>query len=401
MSESNRGRRSGGFVRTLLFLLLLGGALAYVIPWVYRSGDAFGYERGHAQGFREGYGNSKDARTIVQKGGGAALNLDVQAVVDGLSDLGQDPPSPRFVSALDRLYEALIERTGRAYPFEAGHAQRARTTWSQMKAPVIAANHDTLSGWQARRAPLPGSRMSLSHHTAASDLHTLLKDEACGVVREAFLTSVAPDEPRPVISGLCAFVDKELLAPWARELSEAALARDVSASVTAAETRHRKAIMELATAEVQVQGRVRHDYESKVFEGWPIESTDVATLEVRGTGIVKSGFKMHESYEVTVLHDEHLIRVALPRAEVLSNTLVPEFSQEKEGWWTSLTSAQRNQAIAALQKQVEAQALKDGLLAQAEERAEGLVQDLYSPVTALPGSQYRVEVVFAGQAPVE
>ena len=81
------------------------------------------------------------------------------------------------------------------------------------------------------------------------------------------------------------------------------------------------------------------------------------------------------------------------------NTLVPTFSQEKEGWWTSLNTAQRNQAIRALQAQVEEKALDDGILAEAETRAEGLVQDLYSPITALPGSPYQVEVRFEGRPP--
>lgn len=399
MTDSHE--RRGGCARNILWLGLLGVVGALAFTGGYQAGDQFGFHRGHALGMQEGYTESKDARTLERNAGVRVhLAVDAEAVLAGITPLESDVPPEAFGAAIDQVYRGLIEQTARVYPFVGGHEQRALSAWENLRHDVVNRHYAQLRAWNGSRKPLPGTRLSLDHHAVATDFSTVLKDEACSVVREVWTVSTGPEEPRPLLPGLCSVVDRELLRPLAEDLQEAAIAHDVQTSVSEASTQYRETIMELATAEMQIEGVVRHSYESKLFEGWLIEQTDRTSLEVRGRGLVKSGFKMHEAYDIEVLPEEHLIRVTLPRAEILSNTLVPEFSSEKEGWWTSVTTQQRNLGIQALKERVERQALDDGILQQAESRAEGLVQDLFSPLTALPSSPYRVEVDFSG-APTE
>jgi Protein of unknown function (DUF4230) len=396
MSESTSPGRGGWFWSLVsgLFRLALVAALVY---GAYRVGDWFGYTRGHSDGFAKGFEQDKEERTLERTSGPTvAMTVRADEVVLALTTLDEPTPPPVFAEAIDRLYRDLLGQTARVYPFAPGHEGAALQTWDTKRALVSEQAYRQLREWNQQRAPLPGMRLALTHHAAASDAETLLRDQACGVLREVWAVSTPASQGRPILPGLCAVVERELLEPWGKDLLEAAIALDVQAAVTLAETRYRKTIMELATAELSIDAVIRHDYESKLFEGWVIESTDRASLEVRGTGIVKSGFKMDESYAVAVLPEEQRIRVTLPRAQILSNTMVPAFSAEREGWWTSLGTTQRNQALQALQAKVEQQALADGILKEAEDRAVGLVQDLFSPLTALPGSPYEVEVVFAG-----
>lgn len=385
----------GGCAGSLLWIVALVVAAGLAFTGGYQAGDRFGYHRGHSLGFRDGYTESKEARTLERNAGvRVRLGVDSDMVLDGIQDLTPEAPPEAFDASVDEIYRALVSQTARAYPFVGGHEQRALEAWDAMRPQVVGRHYRQLRSWNQSRKPLPGMRLSLDHHAISTDFATVLKDEACAVVRELWTVSTGPDEPRPLLPGLCMVVDRELLDSLVTDLGEAALARDVQVSVSEASTHYRDTIMELATAEMRIDGVVRHSYESKIFEGWLIEQTDRTSLEVRGTGIVKSGFKMHEAYDVVVLPEEHLIRVILPRAEVLSNTLVPAFSAETEGWWTSVTTKQRNLGIQALQERVERQALEDGILDEAQTRAVGLVQDLFSPLTALPNSPYRVEVQF-------
>lgn len=389
-------RRGGGFFR-LLWSLVRFAFVVFLVWSAYRIGEWSGYGRGHADGMARGFEQDKEDRTL-ERTTGPSVSMTVPAgeVVEALSTVEGGATPAAFVDALDRIYRDLLGQTARVYPFEAGQDVRALDAWADRKQRVADDMYSQLRTWQADRAPLPGMRLTLTHHAVATDAMTVLRDQSCGVVREVWAVSTTPGQPRPILPGLCGVVERELLEPWSKDLLERAIALDVESAVTSAETRYRKTIMELATAEMSIDAVIRHDYESKLFEGWVIESTDRATLEVKGTGIVKSGFKLDEKYAVAVDSEKHVIRVTLPRAQILSNTMIPTFSAEKEGWWTSLGTAQRNQALRALQDKVARQAEVDGINREAEERAVGLVQDLFSALTALPGSPYTVEVVFEG-----
>lgn len=386
--------------RRLLPVLLLAplglGVVGLGVPGVYLAGDRFGYQRGYGVGLREGLQQGVEQRTLQRRPGvRPRLELPPGEVIEALTVLSGPQPTPAASEALGRLYRALIAETARAYTVAPGAERRALSALEGDLPRVVAEHHARLWGWHQARHRLPGTALALERHPVAVDLHLLLKDEACAVVQQAWTLSAGAEEEAPLMPGLCALLLKELIGPWAAELEALALDQDVEVSVAEAQTRHQRAVTELATSEVQIDGVVRHSFESTLFEGWPIEARDRATLEVRGTGTVKAGFRLHDAYEVIVEPEQDRIRVILPRAEILSNTLTPRFSQERQGWWTKLNTAQRNQAIGALRAEVEAHAREEGLLQDAEDRAQQLIQDLYAPLTWLPGAAYQVEVSFA------
>ena len=398
--STDRPRRS--LLGRLLWWLALGALVILGLPWAFWMGDQYGHARGRMEGFRHGVVDGATARTLEPRSPvGGQLDLPVDEALEGLVQLDADTPPLGFERVIDDLYGELIGEIVEIYPLPDGYASRSLRAYGDMRQVAIEQHYGPMRGWHQDRHPLPGmARWSLEHHAVAVDARTVLQDEACELVRQTITVSAPSPEEAPILKGLCSVVN-ELLVPWTRELEQAAIDHDIETSVTQTATRARKAIMELATAQVEVDGRIRHDYESKLFEGWAIEQRDRASIEVRGTGTVKSGFKMHERYDIQVYPEEQRIVVVLPRAEILSNTLVPQFAMEREGWWTSLTSAQRNRALQALQSNVRQQALDEGILQDAESRAEELVQNIYSPLTTMPGSAYEVQVKFEGELPPE
>ena len=48
--------------------------------------------------------------------------------------------------------------------------------------------------------------------------------------------------------------------------------------MTSTTTANQRTIFDLATASMDIEGTVRHDFESTVFAGWPIEAKDRATI---------------------------------------------------------------------------------------------------------------------------
>lgn len=362
---------------------------------------ALGVWVGHRQGYTLGVRDAHDegiARRTVPRRPGAELGLipPADAELAALTELPHATPPPAFRAAIDALYTELIAQTARAYTTTPSQEAAAQSGYAAVLAERTGSDHYArLWRWHQGRHRVPGTALALVHHPVAVDLHLLLRDEACAVVQEAWALSAASLPEAPVLRGLCTVVTKELVGPWGEALEALALDTDVQAAVSEAHTRHTRAITELSTAEAQIDGVVRHDFESTVFAGWPIEARDRAVIEVRGTGTVKAGFALHDAFEIAVLPEEDLVLVVLPRARIVSNSLVPQIAHESDGWWTKLTTEQRNQAIEALREEVEAQAHRDGLLTQAEERAVAVVADLYAPLTWLPGGGYRVEVRFA------
>ncbi|MEM6928086.1 MAG: DUF4230 domain-containing protein [Myxococcota bacterium] len=387
MSDSPRRM---GCLSPLGFLLLVAAAAAGF--WF---GDQSGYRRGYGYGFAEGYGQLAMERTIERAAGvDVAVTMDPATLLDVVQDLDGTEMPEAFAMTFADLYGEMALQVG--YAYELPPAARER-----MGGGLLAGQEDRLQRQYAflrkahqRRHLVPGTALALEQVPRAQDLQAVLRDEACLAMQEAAARSADAERGPPILIGLCSMVDRELVGPFADRLMKLALARDIDRSVSAAQTTDRKTIFDLATSEMRIDAVVRHDYDSTLFKGWPIETTDTASLEVRGTGIVKSGFAMNDAYSVEVQHEAERIVVTLPPPDIVSITMVPEFASERQGWWTSLNTAQRNQALEALQDKVRKQALDDGALNEAQERAVIVVSGLYRPFTTLPGSVWEVDVVF-------
>ncbi len=388
MSQSPRRM---GCLSPLGFLALVAAGLLGF--WF---GDQNGYRRGYGYGFAEGYGELAAERTLKRAPGvDVGLTADPGALLDVVQDLDGTAMPESFALAMADLYGEMALQVGFAYELPPDARDRMGRGLLSGQEERLARQYAFLRRAHQRRHVLPGTRLALEQVPRAQDLQAVLRDEACLAMQEAAALSAEAERGPPILLGLCSMVDRDLVGPFADRLLKEALARDIDASVSAAETTSRETIFELATAEMRIDAVVRHDYQSTLFEGWPIETKDTASLEVRGTGIVKSGFQMTEAYSVEVRHEAERIVVTLPPPDIVSITMVPEFATERQGWWTSLNTGQRNQALRALQDQVRDKALEDGALEEARKRATTVVTGLYLPFTTLPGSRWEVDVVFS------
>jgi len=379
-----------GCVTPLGFLALV--AVAAVGFWF---GDQNGYRRGYGFGFAEGYGQLAAERTLTRAPGvDVSLKTDPAALLDAVQDLEGTAMPESFAVVLSDLYGEMALQVAYAYELPPDAQQRMGEGLLVGLDERLARQYAFLRKAHQARHRLPGTELALEQVPRAQDLQAVLRDEACLAMQEAAARSADAERGPPILLGVCTLVDRELVGPFADELMKLALARDIDRAVSDAQVMSKETIFELATSEMRIDAVVRHDYESTLFKGWPIETKDVASLEVRGTGIVKTGFAMQEAYAVEVDHERERIVVTLPPPSIVSITMVPEFATERQGWWTSLNTAQRNQALQALQDQVRAKALEDGALEDAQDRAQTVVTGLYRPFTSLPGSSWEVDVVF-------
>ncbi|MEN0064138.1 MAG: DUF4230 domain-containing protein [Myxococcota bacterium] len=395
MSDSYRPVRRG-CLSPLGFLAFV--ALGLVGFWF---GDQNGYERGYGYGFAEGYGELAAERMLKREPGvDVGLKSDPEAMLEVVQDLSSTAMPEAFAIEMADLYGEMALQVAYAYGLPSQATARMGQGLLGGQEERLARQWAFLRRAHERRHPMPDTVLALEQVPRAQDLQAVLRDEACHAMQEAATLSADAERGPPILLGLCSLVDRELVGPYAERLMKLALARDIDRAVTDAQVTSKETIFDLATSEMRIDAVVRHDYESTLFKGWPIETKDVASLEVRGQGIVKTGFAMSESYSVEVQHEEERILVTLPPPAILSITMVPEFATERQGWWTSLNTAQRNQALKALQDRVEAQALKDGALDDAQTRARTVVSGLYLPFTTLPGSAWEVDVRFT-DAPTE
>jgi hypothetical protein len=91
------------------------------------------------------------------------------------------------------------------------------------------------------------------------------------------------------------------------------------------------------------------------------------TMELQGVYKAKAGFDLHEPFHISV--DEKTIAASFPAPKLLSLEMIGyKVLKDESGWWNSITSADRESAIAAMQAQAKTQAVEAGLLAQAKEK---------------------------------
>jgi hypothetical protein len=89
------------------------------------------------------------------------------------------------------------------------------------------------------------------------------------------------------------------------------------------------------------------------------------TMELQGIYRAKAGFDLHEPFHISV--DEKNISANFPAPKLLSLQMGDyKVLKDENGWWNSITSADRESAITAMQAQAKANATEAGLLAGAK-----------------------------------
>jgi Protein of unknown function (DUF4230) len=85
------------------------------------------------------------------------------------------------------------------------------------------------------------------------------------------------------------------------------------------------------------------------------------TMELQGVYKAKAGFDLHEPFHISV--DEKTIAASFPAPKLLSLEMTGyKVLKDESGWWNSITPADRESAIGAMQSQAKIKAAETGLL---------------------------------------
>jgi hypothetical protein len=116
------------------------------------------------------------------------------------------------------------------------------------------------------------------------------------------------------------------------------------------------------------------------------------TLQLTGAFTVKSGYDLHDAFELRVDKDPLRVTATLPPPRILSvqmDTLL--VMRDESGWWNKITSLDRQNAVNALRvkarEKAEAAGILDSTVTTTEAQIRKIVEWNGSTVTFLPGAQ--------------
>lgn len=144
-------------------------------------------------------------------------------------------------------------------------------------------------------------------------------------------------------------------------------------------------VMELATVK---QGVDEHYQWSQTWFG------STKTMELQGVYEAKAGFDLHDAVRISV--EGGRITTVLPAPKLLSLEMTSyKVLRDDNGWWNNINSADRQNAIAAMQEEARAKATQSGILDEAKAKfREQLGEIIKAQNIAMP-----VDTRFQDEAP--
>ncbi len=135
------------------------------------------------------------------------------------------------------------------------------------------------------------------------------------------------------------------------------------------EVEQANSVMELATVS---QGVAEHYQWSQTWLGSTKE------MELLGVYQAKAGFDLREPFRVSV--DGGRITARLPEPKLLSIEMDQDHGykvlRDEDGWWNKINSADRENAIASMQREARAKAEGSGILLEAKARMMAQLSDM-------------------------
>lgn len=121
----------------------------------------------------------------------------------------------------------------------------------------------------------------------------------------------------------------------------------------------------------------------------------VKTLVLRGVFEAKAGFDLRDSFALDIRSEPFSVRVFLPAARILSLEM-KEYRVEKDesGFWNFLTAQDREQAVAAMQREARQTAESSGILEESKREAQKRIEEIIVGRSRTVGTPEKFSVRF-------
>ncbi|REJ74919.1 MAG: DUF4230 domain-containing protein [Acidobacteria bacterium] len=317
-----------------------------------------------------------------------------------LRDLVRSADAPRtaraprdFVRAVWSVHAAALDYTGTQIGLSDQSMARALRS-SQAAAQELADKYyaefaDTMATYQRQSDGFEFTRFEYSN--AARAFSKSIGRYLCDSTLNALAASArggATTAARILLPRPCSFLSTALVFPIVEELEANGLVMDFVESRDEIEEHLRQALIELAVAEDQFTVESTETFTKKFI----FEST--AEVEIRTRVRAKAGFDLEDFFRYEVIPARDLIRVTLPRAEILSVEATPTIVDMSRGVIVPLGKDRINTALSRTRQRIENRIERSDLTDVAERNAKVIVRQLVGPIARVPGAVYRVEVAF-------
>jgi hypothetical protein len=218
----------------------------------------------------------------------------------------------------------------------------------------------------------------------------------CFFVTQIMATLIKAESGRVMAKGKnvetpCGLALREGLQPMVERLKKKAEIIDFSASRGLLKEKVRKGIAELATYELRSRMGIDKTLQYKIF-GLSISETD---LRVEAISVVKAGFKLDQSFDVTFSPKKGIIYVTLPPPTILSHEVYPRVDKLDVGWLAGINGEEMNRNFNELRRQFRIEALEnEKVLEKAQARADSVMQLLLGPTVKSINRRYKLETRF-------
>lgn len=377
-------------MRKVHYTILLGASF-FVIIGIW-GGFNWGFKKGFVHGYKTDI-SDKSQEIVVDST--ESLDIQVSEVLSSLSDINSSEPSGKFRNAVDTVYSTIIKKVSKKYGLSEDQTNEALKIYSNMSDSLVVDHFESLKEMSLHRKELgKSSFIDLKYSSVASDFHALLTDKVCLITTTVMTYVTMSPNYKVLLKNSCRVILEDIVYNWADSLKTHGLVLDIVESKHKIEQHTRRAISELATAQDEITESINRTYSRTFFEGYWIEWTSTANLDIEARSVVKAGFKLHEYYSVNIDPEKQLITIILPRAQILSNTPDYEIKNDEEGFFVGITKEKRNRAFSDLKMAIESTALNRGILEEAESNALDIVTYFYLPLTQLPGSRFDIQVEY-------
>ena len=188
----------------------------------------------------------------------------------------------------------------------------------------------------------------------------------------------------------CGIALTEGVRPMVARLQKTAAIRDFSQARGLMRERVERAITELAVMEVKDKKGIKVQNNSKLL-GYNVSSTE---FELIAVSIMKIGFNLQQSFNVTADDRSKTIIVTLPQPQILSHEVYPKVENLDIGFMRDLTSQDFNDNINKLRQAFREDAAQSDIFEKSKKRAAEVMQLMLQPAVRNIDKSYKVAVRF-------
>lgn len=367
------------------------------------------------------------------------LSLDPEAIY---ASAQRDNVSPKFAYAIESFHEQALQHLAQAHGLPASELEQYLQNYDAHKDEIIELHFNEFKKQMSELEVTEGSIIQNQYYDASATLAKVLGDYICDAMelslglgtakaskvltKEGYkylVKNLEREIPKEIGKGTlslhtvnqnlyqigdqgldnygevlvgfliddpCQTLTEYVMPTVTKTMLTMGVVTSMSKSQTQLQSYLHNSILELGVVEDLIQ--FNHSYTFRIeADRWNIlSSTGSVTANV--TAIAKAGFKLDEGYEVHFDHQQKKLYVQIPNPQILSIQKFMKYTDIKEGWLVEIESEELNEFERSVDQAVSQRLNEARLIEKAQDRAESVIQQLFTPLLLKPG--YEVEVRF-------